>query len=74
MNSNFKSVNEGNNSQMKIDHTDSYKDFGEQFVIDSNIDGYHGSLDLLKRIVSPFEIEKINGKVVMEVGSEEEFE
>ena len=54
---------------MKIDHTDSYKDFGEQFVVDSNIDGYHGSLELLKQIVRPFEIEKINGKVVMEVGS-----
>ena len=39
---------------MRIDHKDSYKDFGEQFLIDSNIDDYWGSVKMLKDILSLF--------------------
>ena len=39
---------------MKIDHKESYKDFGEQFLTDKDIGGYWGSIELLKRIVHPF--------------------
>ena len=35
---------------MKIDHKESYKDFGEQFLTDKDIGGYW-SIELLKRIV-----------------------
>lgn len=54
---------------MKIDHKDSYLDFGEQFEIDNKIDGYHGSKEMLKEIVHPFDLKLIKNKVVMEVGS-----
>tara|TARA_A100001011_G_C14103729_1_gene753948 strand:- start:161 stop:961 length:801 start_codon:yes stop_codon:yes gene_type:complete len=53
---------------MKIDHKDSYQDFGEQFMIDNQIDGYWGSKILLKDIVSPFDLNLIKNKKVMEVG------
>ena len=53
---------------MKIDHKDSYQDFGEQFMIDNEIDGYWGSEILLKEIVSPFDLNLIKNKKVMEVG------
>ncbi len=39
---------------MRIDHKDSYKDFGEQFLIGSNIDDYWGSVKMLKDILSLF--------------------
>ena len=54
---------------MKIDHKDSYLDFGEQFEIDNKIDGYHGSKEMLEEIVHPFDLKLIKNKVVMEVGS-----
>jgi SAM-dependent methyltransferase len=54
---------------MKIDHKDSYLDFGEQFEIDNKIDGYHGSKEMLKEIVHPFDLKLIKNKVIMEVGS-----
>ena len=53
---------------MKIDHTDSYQEFGEQFSVDSKIDGYFGSQELLLDIVKPFDLRKLKGKIVMEVG------
>ena len=53
---------------MKIDHIDSYQDFGEQFLVDSKIDGYHGSQELLSDIVKPFDLKKLKGTIVMEVG------
>ena len=53
---------------MKIDHKDSYKDFEEQFQKDNKVDGYWGSIDMLKDIVSPFELSNINNKKIMEVG------
>ena len=39
---------------MKKNHKDSYLDFGNQFKIDKNIDGYHGSKKMLEDIVNPF--------------------
>ena len=39
---------------MKIDHKDSYKDFGKQFQKDNKVDGYWGGIDMLKDIVFPF--------------------
>ena len=53
---------------MKIDHKESYKEFGEQFSADSNIDGYWGSKEMLKDIVYPFTLTSIKNKVIMEVG------
>ena len=53
---------------MKIDHKESYKEFGEQFVIDSKIDGYWGSKKMLKDIVKPFNLYSIKDKVIMEIG------
>ena len=54
---------------MKINHKDSYTDFGEQFVVDNKIDEFHGSKELLEDIVRPFNLELIKNKVIMEVGS-----
>ena len=53
---------------MKIDHKESYKDFGEQFNIDSDISGYLGSKSLLKQIIYPFNLNLIKNKTVSEVG------
>ena len=54
---------------MKIDHKESIEDFGNQFLIDSNIDDYWGSNEMLKDIVSPFDLKNIENKIIMEVGS-----
>ena len=54
---------------MKIDHKESYKDFGKQFLVDSDIGDFWGSEDMLKDCVTPFKLETIKGKTVMEVGS-----
>jgi 16S rRNA A1518/A1519 N6-dimethyltransferase RsmA/KsgA/DIM1 with predicted DNA glycosylase/AP lyase activity len=53
---------------MKIDHRESYKEFGEQFLTDSNIGDYWGSTEMLIDIVRPFSLSTIKNKVVMEVG------
>ena len=53
---------------MKIDHRQSYKDFGKQFTKDSELGGYWGSIELLKEMVSPFDLNLINNKKIMEVG------
>jgi SAM-dependent methyltransferase len=53
---------------MRIDHTESYKDFGEQFLVDSKIDGYLGSLEGLNHTIKPFDLRRLKGKIVMEVG------
>ena len=44
---------------MKIDHRESYKEFGEQFLTDSNIDDYWGSTEMLIDIVRPFSLSTI---------------
>ena len=54
---------------MKINHKDSFTDFGEQFEVDSKIDGFHGSKEMLEDIVHPFNLKLIKNKVIMEVGS-----
>ena len=53
---------------MKIDHKESYQDFGEQFSVDNQYDDYLGSNELLKDIVDPFDLNLIKGKDIMEVG------
>jgi len=53
---------------MKVDHKESYKDFGNQFIIDNNIEGYWGSNKLLEEIVHPFDLNQIKNKIIMEVG------
>ena len=53
---------------MKIDHKDSFKDFGKQFLIDNQLEGYWGSKDLLTSLIHPFDLNQIKGKEVMEVG------
>ena len=53
---------------MKINHKDSYFDFGNQFKVDHKIDGYHGSKEMLEDIVYPFKLNKIKNKLIMEVG------
>ena len=52
-----------------INKKESYKNFGEQFVVDKKIDEYWGSKSLLKDIVHPFNLNKIKNKIIMEVGS-----
>ena len=54
---------------MKINHKDSYFDFGSQFKVDNKIDGYHGSKEMLEDIVYPFKLNKVKNKLIMEVGS-----
>jgi SAM-dependent methyltransferase len=46
----------------------SYKDFGNQFEIDSKIDEYWGSNIILRDIVSPFNLKNIKNKVIAEIG------
>jgi len=53
---------------MKINHKDSFKDFGEQFKVDNIYDGYLGSKDLLEKIVYPFDLNLVKDKNIMEVG------
>ncbi len=53
---------------MEIDHKKSYKDFGNQFSVDSDINGFWGSESLLKEIISPFNLDLIENKKIMEVG------
>lgn len=53
---------------MRIDHNESYEDFGEQFLVDSKIDGFFGSNELLIDIIKPFDLRRLKGKTVMEVG------
>jgi len=54
---------------VKIDHKESYKDFGNQFKIDNDIGGYWGSKSLLKQMVYPFNLNLIKKKTIAEVGS-----
>ena len=49
---------------MKIDHKESFKDFGKHFLIDNQLDGYLSSKELLATLVHPFDIKKIKDKSV----------
>ena len=51
---------------MRIDHKDSFKDFGNQFVVDSS-SMVIGDLKNLKGMVGPFNLK--NQKMFMDVGS-----
>ena len=53
---------------MKIDHKESYKDFWEQFLKDSKIDGFFGSLQLFKDIIYQFNLNEIKNKTIAEIG------
>ena len=53
---------------MKIDHKESYPDFGKQFLKDNQIDDYWGSKEMLIDIVNPFNLRLIKDKTIMEVG------
>ena len=52
---------------MKIDHKESFRDFGDQFLTDKDIGGYWGSIELLKEIVFPFDLNLIKDKKIMDV-------
>lgn len=54
---------------LKINHRESYKDFGEQFHIFRDIDGNFGSEKMFRDNIFPFNPEKIKNKVIMDVGS-----
>ena len=47
----------------------SIKDFGDQFKYHNKVDNYWGSLEMLKDIVSPFDLTNIKNKTICEVGS-----
>ena len=53
---------------MRIDHKDSYKDFRNQFVVDSKLGGYWGWNQNFKDIVGPFDLKKIKNKTCMDIG------
>jgi len=53
---------------MKINHRESYKDFGKQFQVDNEYDGYLGSKELLSEIVHPFDLNLIKDKTIAEIG------
>ena len=54
---------------MRINHKESYQDFGSQFLVDSQIDDYWGSKDMLIDTIYPFNLDVIKDKKCMEVGS-----
>ena len=54
---------------MRIDHKDSIKDFGNQFIVDAKLNDYWGSKTMLKDMVKPFNLNQIKNKICMEVGS-----
>ncbi len=51
-----------------IKDKNSIKDFGDQFKYHSNIDDYWGGHEMLKDIVSPFDLNSIENKIICEVG------
>jgi ubiquinone/menaquinone biosynthesis C-methylase UbiE len=53
---------------MQIDHKETFKDFGDQFLTDKDIGGYWGSIELLKEIVFPFDLNSIKNKKIIDVG------
>ena len=53
---------------IKINHKESIKDFGKQFKLHDNIDDYWGSLEMLRDIVKPFDLNLVKNKIVCEIG------
>tara|TARA_Y100000589_G_scaffold101747_1_gene95906 strand:- start:9804 stop:10592 length:789 start_codon:yes stop_codon:yes gene_type:complete len=54
---------------VKIDHKESYSDFGNQFTVDDKIDDYWGSKEMFLDVIFPFDPSVLKKKDVMEVGS-----
>ena len=54
---------------MGFDKKSTIEEFGNQFTLYENIDGYWGSVEMLKDIVFPFDLNTIKNKKVIEVGS-----
>jgi len=47
----------------------SIKDFGKQFKYHNKVDNYWGSLEMLRDIVSPFDLKNIENKIICEIGA-----
>ena len=47
---------------------DSINDFGKQFKYHGKIDDYWGSLEMLKDIVKPFDLNLVKNKIICEIG------
>ena len=47
---------------------DAINDFGKQFKYHSKIDDYWGSLEMLKDIVNPFDLNLVKNKIICEIG------
>ena len=47
---------------------DSISDFGKQFKYHDKIDDYWGSLEMLKDIVKPFDLNLVKNKIICEIG------
>ena len=47
---------------------DSINDFGKQFKYHDKIDDYWGSLEMLKDIVKPFDLNSVKNKIICEIG------
>ena len=54
---------------LKINHKESYQDFGKQFYIYQDIDGYFGSARMFRDNIYPYNPIRIKNKVIMDVGS-----
>ena len=54
---------------MGFDKKSTIEEFGNQFTVYNNIDGYWGSVDMLKDTVYPFDLNDIKNKKICEVGS-----
>ena len=49
-------------------HKDTVNDFGKQFKYHSKINDYWGSLEMLKDIVNPFDLNLVKNKIICEMG------
>jgi SAM-dependent methyltransferase len=54
---------------MGFDKKSTVEEFGNQFTVYNNIDGYWGSVEMLKDTVFPFDLNTIKNKKICEVGS-----
>ena len=54
---------------MGFDKKSTIEEFGNQFTVYNNIDGYWGSVDMLRDTVYPFDLNDIKDKKICEVGS-----
>jgi len=52
----------------KLNKKNTIKEFGDQFKFHNKIDNYWGSVDMLKDIVNPFDLNFIKDKVICEIG------